>query len=470
MSVEAPERPRRNDFFPTEDQYVGQLRGRQRRAQMFQILCLAALTIAVLALATLLYTIINDAFGLVAVVNETEPETIVADLGYEPATTALGDLSKEELLEVLAGTVSSGVGRRLEREQRFFDDRLVFEPQGSWDELCSSAEPVQGCNRGPRDQANVLALVEEWVVVPDVVASNDLVPSLFDPDGFEQNVREAFVVAPERFGDYTIDQVSFEWRAWFNSDFLLRPASGTPETAGIRTAILGSTWLVVITLLFAVPVGVGAAIYLVEFAKPSRFNDFVQTNINNLAGVPSIIYGMLGLAVLVRILEPFTSGAVFTDGVAPSDNGRTVISAGITLGLLTLPVVIISAQEALKAVPDSLRQAGMALGATKWQTVRSQVLPVALPGVLTGTILAVARAIGETAPLILVGAASFITFDPTGPFSKYTALPIQIFQWTGFPEEEYRRIAAAAIIALLILLLTLNAFAVILRNRYARKV
>ena len=140
-----------------------------------------------------------------------------------------------------------------------------------------------------------------------------------------------------------------------------------------------------------------------------------------------------------------------------------------TLGLLTLPVVIISSQEALRAVPNSLRQAGMALGATKWQTVRSQVLPVALPGILTGTILAVARAIGETAPLILVGAASFITADPTGPFSSFTALPIQIFQWTGFPQEEFRNIAAAASIALLLLLLTLNAVAVILRNRYSRR-
>jgi phosphate transport system permease protein len=211
-----------------------------------------------------------------------------------------------------------------------------------------------------------------------------------------------------------------------------------------------------ITVLFAVPVGVGGAIYLVEFAKPSRFNDFVQTNINNLAGVPSIIYGMLGLAVFVRVLEPVTQG-------------RTILSAGLTLGLLTLPVVIISSQEALKAVPDSLRHAGLGLGATKWQTVRAQVLPVAMPGILTGTILAVARAIGETAPLILVGAAGFITSDPTGPFSAFTALPIQIFQWTSFPQEEFRNIAAAASIALLLLLLTLNAVAVILRNRYSRR-
>jgi phosphate transport system permease protein len=313
----------------------------------------------------------------------------------------------------------------------------------------------------------VHALVLERVVVQDVIAAYDLVPSLFNPDGFDEEIAAGFETS--RFGEYTPDQASVEWRAWFNVGFLRSPQSATPEVAGIRTAILGSAWLVLITVVFAVPVGVGAAIYLVEYAKATRLNSFIQTNINNLAGVPSIIYGMLGLAVLVRIFEPFTSGAIFTTGVPPAENGRTVLSAGLTLGLLALPVVIISAQEALRAVPDSLRHAGLALGATRWQTVRSQILPVALPGILTGTILAMARAIGETAPLILVGAASFITSDPTGPFSKFTALPIQIFQWTSFPQIEFQKLAAAASIALLLLLLTLNAAAVILRNKYSRR-
>ncbi len=197
------------------------------------------------------------------------------------------------------------------------------------------------------------------------------------------------------------------------------------------------------------PVGVGAAIYLVEFARPSRFNDLVQTNINNLAGVPSIVYGMLGLAVFVRVLEPLTSGALF--GVE-GQSGRSILSAGLTLGLLTLPVVIISAQEALKAVPDSLRQAGLSLGATKWQTVRAQVLPVAMPGILTGTILAVARAIGETAPLILVGASSFITSDPSGPVLQLhrpadSDLPMDFLPPGGVPQHrgggQHRAVAAA---------------------------
>lgn len=468
MSVEAPERPTRGRF-PTEQEYGTLLSKRNRRARLFQFVMLAMLTIAVLALATLLYTIINDSFGLVAIVNARDPRTVVADVGYDPEEVHLSDLEKDELVDLLVASISTGVGRRMEREQRFYEDRLIFEPQDSWDALCSSDEATAGCTAGVRDQPNVFALVQERVVVPDVIATYELVPSLLSPDTFREEVRTAFETAPDRFGDYTYDQVQFEWRAWFNPTFLRTPSSSVPEIAGIRTAILGSAWLVLITVLFAVPVGVGAAIYLVEFARPSRLNDIIQTNINNLAGVPSIVYGMLGLAILVRVLEPVTSGALFTTGPAPSDNGRTVLSAGVTLGLLTLPVVIISAQEALKAVPNSLRQAGLALGATRWQTVRSQVLPVALPGILTGAILAVARAIGETAPLILVGAASFITSDPTGPFSSFTALPIQIFQWTSFPQEEFRNIAAAASLALLLLLLILNAAAVILRNRYARK-
>ncbi|MGZ5382484.1 MAG: phosphate ABC transporter permease PstA [Acidimicrobiia bacterium] len=457
------------DFYPRGEQFDELLNARTRRARVWQFGFLALLTVAVLALGTLLYTIINDSFGLVAIVNANNPEDVVAGLGFDADTTSLADLSKDELVTLLQGAVSSGVGRRLEREQRFYADRLVFESQAKWDEVCASSEPPEGCTGGIRDQADVLTLVQERVIEPDVVVSAELVPSLLNPDGFKAEVERLFVEAPERFGDYTFDQVQFEWRAWLNRGFLTTRSNATPEIAGVRTAILGSAWLMVITLIFAVPVGVGAAIYLVEFARPGRFNGLIQTNINNLAGVPSIIYGMLGLAVLVRTLEPLTSGAIFSSGTAPAENGRTLIAGGITLGLLILPVVIISAQEALKAVPDTLRQAGMALGATRWQTVHSQVLPVALPGILTGIILAVARAIGETAPLLVAGAASFITADPTGPFSKYTALPIQIFQWTTFPQQEFRNIAAAAILVLLLMLLIMNATAVILRNRYGRR-
>jgi phosphate transport system permease protein len=466
MTTGIEERVETQEFFPTDAEYDKLLGQRARRSLVVQALLLLALTIAVLALVTLLYTIINDSFGLVAQVNQVEPEEIVSSLGYDPAEVGLGDLTKDELVTVLQGGISNNVGRRLERDQRFFDDRLVFETDAKWSEICSGPEPPTGCDAAARDAANVRLLVEERIVAPDIIATDTLVGSLFDPQAFEQGVEDSFANNPERFGDYTFDQVRFQWRAWFSWKFITSPASAKPELAGISTAILGSIWLVIITVLFAVPIGVGAAIYLEEFARPTRINDLIQTNINNLAGVPSIIYGMLGLAIFVRLLEPITSGSLFGD-YAP--NGRTILAAGLTLGVLTLPVVIISSQEAIRAVPNSLRQAGMGLGATRWQTVRSHVLPLALPGILTGTILAVGRAIGETAPLILVGAAGFITTSPKGPFSQFTALPIQIFQWTALPQEEYRNLAAAASLALLVLLLILNAGAVILRNRYSRR-
>jgi phosphate transport system permease protein len=198
-------------------------------------------------------------------------------------------------------------------------------------------------------------------------------------------------------------------------------------------------------------------------------NRIIQTNINNLAGVPSIIYGILGLTIFVRAMEPLTSGSIFGAADPTTANGRTILSAGLTLALLILPLIIINAQEAIRAVPNSLRLASFGLGGTKWQTVWNHVLPNAIPGILTGTILAMSRAIGETAPLVVIGASTFVTFDPEGPFSKFTTLPIQIYQWTSRPQAEFRNIAAAAIIVLLLMLLALNAAAILLRNKYSRR-
>ncbi|HEY7470092.1 MAG TPA: phosphate ABC transporter permease PstA [Acidimicrobiia bacterium] len=451
-----------SDLFPEGEDLTKQVGGRRRREGWARIVFMLVLLLTIGALATLLYTIINAAFGMVAIVNESEPEEIVASVGYDPAEVALSDLSKDELVGVLEGAVSTNVGRRLERDQRFYQDRLVFESQETWDEICASADAPTGCTLPARDQANVLQLVNERVVVPDVVKTWDLVESLTSRDQIEAEIASAGFQADN-------PGAQPEFRAWLNWQFVVSPQSDVPELAGVRTAILGSLWLMLITVLFAFPVGVGAAIYLEEFARPNRLNRLIQTNINNLAGVPSIIYGMLGLAILVRTLEPITSGSLFLgEGGSVSENGRTILAGGLTLGLLILPVVIISSQEALRAVPNSLRAAGLALGATKWQTIRKHILPLAMPGVLTGSILAMARALGETAPLVVVGASTFITVDPSGPFAKFTALPIQIFQWTSRPQEEFQRIAAAAILVLLVLLLTLNATAVILRNRYSR--
>ena len=259
---------------------------------------------------------------------------------------------------------------------------------------------------------------------------------------------------------------NLEFRSWLTPQFLVTPMSSKAEFAGVRTAILGSLWLVGIAIFFALPIGTGAAIYLQEYAPKNWLTSIIQTNINNLAGVPSIVYGMLGLAIFVRVLEPLTSGLLF--GVTDS-NGRTVLSAGLTMGVLVLPLIIINAQEAIKAVPDSLRQAAYGVGATRWQTVWHHILPNALPGILTGSILALSRALGETAPLIVVGASTFISIDPSGPFSKFTALPIQIYQWTTRAQSEFHAIAAGAIVVLLVLLLTLNATAVLLRNRFQKR-
>ena len=229
-------------------------------------------------------------------------------------------------------------------------------------------------------------------------------------------------------------------------------------------------WVISITLIFAFPIATGAAIYLEEYAPDTRLTRLIQTNINSLAGVPSIIYGILGLAIFVRFMQPLTSGAVFGLVDDPTTaNGRTILAAGLTLGLLIMPIIIINAQEAIKAVPNSLRNASYGLGATQWETIWSHVLPSALAGILTGTILAVSRAVGETAPLVVIGASTFILFDPEGPFSKFTTLPIQIFQWTARPQAAFRNLAAAASLALLVLLLALNAAAVLLRNRYSRR-
>jgi len=240
---------------------------------------------------------------------------------------------------------------------------------------------------------------------------------------------------------------------WLSWDFLTRYPSRIPARAGIRSAILGSLWMMGLTAGISFPLGVGAAIYLEEYAPRNWLTRILQTNIANLAGVPSIVYGILGLAIFVRFLAL----------------GRSVLAGAATLALLILPVVIIASQEALKAVPNSLREASYGVGATKWQTIRHQVLPVALPGILTGTILSLSRAIGETAPLIMIGALTFIAFSPTSPMDPFTVLPIQIFNWTAKPQADFHDLAAGAIIVLLAVLLLMNAAAILLRNKYQKR-
>lgn len=224
------------------------------------------------------------------------------------------------------------------------------------------------------------------------------------------------------------------------------------ERAGIWAALIGSLWVLALTTIFSFPVGVATAIWLEEYAPQTWYTRLIQTNIANLAAVPSIVYGLLGLAVFVRAFAL----------------GRSVLAGSLTLTLLILPVIIIAGQEAIRAVPNSIRLGSYALGATRWQTVSRQVLPLALPGILTGTILALSRAIGETAPLIVIGALAFVPFTPNGPLDSFTVLPVQIYNWIARPQAEFHALAAAGIIVLLVVLLTFNFAAVLLRNRYTK--
>jgi len=239
-----------------------------------------------------------------------------------------------------------------------------------------------------------------------------------------------------------------------NWNLLTSFPSRFPDKAGIKAALWGSVWLISLTTLFAVPVGVGAAVYLEEYGRRNWWQRIVETNISNLAGVPSIVYGILGLGLFVRALA----------------FDRSVLAGSLTMTLVILPIVIISSQEALRAVPSSIRHASYALGATRWQTVWHQVLPAALPGLLTGVVLAISRAMGEAAPLIMIGALTYVAFVPKSPMDPFTALPIQIFNWSSRPQEAFRDVAAAGIIVLLVLLLLMNAAAVILRHRSGKNV
>ncbi len=240
---------------------------------------------------------------------------------------------------------------------------------------------------------------------------------------------------------------------WIDWQFLTEFPSRFPEKAGIKSALWGTVWVISFTALISIPVGAAAAIYLEEYAAPTRINRFIEINIANLAGVPSIVYGILGLAIFVRWMAL----------------GRSVLAGSLTMSLLILPVIIMASREAVRAVPPSIRHAAFALGATRWQTVRHHVLPSAAPGILTGVILAMSRAIGETAPLIMIGALTYVAFVPEGPLDSFTALPIQIFNWASRPQKEFHALAAAGIVVLLVVLLAMNAAAILIRQRSQRK-
>lgn len=240
---------------------------------------------------------------------------------------------------------------------------------------------------------------------------------------------------------------------WLSIDFLNNFPSRHPEQAGIKAALYGTIWITSLTALFSIPLGVGAAIYLEEYAPNNRITQFISLSITNLAGVPSIVYGLLGLGLFVNFLAL----------------GRSLLAGSLTLTLLILPIIIIASREAISSVPMNYRLAAFALGATKWQSIRYAILPSALPGFLTGIILALSRAIGESAPVLAITALVYITFTPTGPLDRFTVLPIQIFNWISRPQEDFAGIAAAGIIILLVILLSMNSVAIFVRNKYQKR-
>lgn len=585
-------------YMPAEAEFLKRLQARQRRGNLSKAFNYFSVGVATLALIALFLNVLNEAFGAIGIVNTIEPETLA---GGRP----LEELNSQELALILADH-AGGRLRVMIRDtisQVDVDDftrstvaEIVADPNVNAaiaDQLLKhiSAEQQADLLAGYASTAALRRLVLDNVVKQQVIASFTLAEAIFNFDAVKAEIEGRLLEAykkNKRLDEAKVTVIRFH--SWLNSEFITTPMSSTPALAGVRTALTGSVGLMAVVALVALPIGLGAAIYLEEYAAQGFINRLIETNVRNLAGVPSIIYGMLGLAVFVRALAPFSSGLVFhfnfdaptvnsvihriapvfddqisfdgarihsdsdlidspaaqrlvdvflhygtpsltmqgnsnihamanslsdaldvTVDVIPVDaggehdieirgsyyrfdvaddagmpdpvydqlmtnlvrinsfapNGRTLVSAGLTLVLLILPIIIINAQEAIRAVPAAIREASYGLGATRWQTIWHQVLPAALPGIMTGTILSVSRAVGETAPLIVVGAATFLLTDPTSPFSQFTAMPIQIFQWTARPQGQFGDIAAAAIIVLLALMLTLNAAAIILRNRYS---
>ena len=409
-------------YYSSGEEASKKVKKRKNRGLFFQGFFICATILSVLFLIILLVSIIDQVFGYAALVDERPLSS------FSLQVDSLNELSREQLITLANENISSGILRKIEYDK-----------------------PIQ-----QRSDKEIISLVEQYVIKPQVLRTWGLWNSLTQREEIE-----AFVLSQEN------GYLSF--RSWVTPSFLQGSQSANPLVAGIRTAFLGSMWILLVTFIFAFPFGIGAAIYLQEYAPKNRLTNIMQLNIFNLSAVPSIIYGLLGLAFFVRVMEPVTSGAIFSQLSSTVANGRTILSGGLTLGLLVLPIIIINTQEAIKAVPDSLRMSSYGLGATKWQTIWYHVLPASFSRILTGTILALSRALGETAPLVVIGASTFISVDPTGVFSKFTTLPIQIYQWSARPQGAYRNIAAGAIITLLVLLLVINSSAIIIRERLSRK-
>ncbi len=482
-------------YLPNEQQLQKNISRRNRQAKFWKYVFLFSIILAMFSLFMLFFSIIRQVFTYVVVYDQVNPATL--------SDKPLEDLSKEELGDIvetyytrirtgrndirtivfqdILGLTTSEQEAIADRERaketvtvrEVFEDKDKEYPSTLADQSIIRLQVADyaAIIEENSDQSSLYDFVIEKVVQPLIVDSWPIDQYLFDRDTIDAEIADAEARLRLEKDDPTLEVTELEFHSWIQWHLITETIDlSRPEDAGLRTAIIGSIWMIALTILFALPLGVGAAIYLEEYAAGGPIARIIQTNIDNLAGVPSIIYGILGLALFVRVLENVTSGSLFGFGSGDETaNGRTILSASLTMALLILPVIIINAQEAIRAVPDSLRQASYGLGATKWQTVWNHVLPNAMPGVLTGTILAISRAFGETAVLVVVGSITRITVDPSGPFSRFTVLPLQIFALITQPQAQFRNVAAAGILLLLAILLSLNAVAVILRNRFSKR-
>jgi phosphate transport system permease protein len=435
-----------------EAKFSAGLRNRHLRGEIWKRFFQAAILLGLLALITLMFNVANRIYGLTAVRDAVPVSTF--------SERPLEELNADELAGILVANLPSG-GRVLVRDALIGQENYNANRDLPLSQLITSVtlpEDVGSLTLAelqPENTQAIFAAAFEAEAMRDTIITEIVGREVLESWTFSESVFNRAAIDEQVAGNADWGGATLEWRSWLNFGFLTSRMTTIASESGVRAALLGSLLTIVLTVLIAFPLGVGTAIYLEEYATgDSWLERLIETNIRNLAGVPSIIYGLLGLAIFVRALETITQG-------------RTIISAALTMALLILPVIIINAQEALRAVAPSIREASFGLGATKWQTVFRSVLPAAMPGVLTGTILGMSRAIGETAPLIVVGATTFIANDPS-LVSRFTVLPIQIYNWTKDPREGFSEIAAATIVLLLIVLLLFNATAIILRQRFRR--
>jgi phosphate transport system permease protein len=480
---------------PDKSTFQSGLKGRQARGRRWEFFFLSAILIGLLVLLILLFSLINNTFGFI-LVKETIPATTLADRPIEElaapdlAVILQNNLSKGQMLNVFIQTV---LPADVDRARLATDPVSVLLPEAASNPIVGqktavdlSVDELAALIAANASQGQLVDMVYSMVVGRTVVQSWSLIDSLLNRAAIEQTIADRAqgiglsptLSAEKREGaQINYAEGNLQWHSWLNGDLLTSPSNSVAGEWGVRQGLVGSVLVLIVAIVPAALIGVGASIYLEEYAKDPRiirnkylgwFNQFVETNIRNLAGVPSIIYGLLGLAIFARLLEAFTSGRIIP-GAEAGANGRTIVSAGLTLGLLILPVIIINAQEAIRAVPNSIREASYGLGATRWQTISRQVLPTAIPGIMTGIILSLSRAIGETAPLVVIGAAVSLSRDPS-LFGAFTTLPIQIYNAASQPDAQFQNAASAAILILLALLLVLNATAIIIRQRFSRRI